>query len=54
MPGANWAIFGCGTSNRHARLGIFRILSGKDEKSKETRDEQSRVLQDIAFSIRIF
>ena len=37
MPGANCSIFGCGTSRKHAGVGIFRITQGQDEKSKETR-----------------
>ena len=37
MPGANCAIYGCGTNRRHVGVGIFRILRGKDDLSEETR-----------------
>lgn len=44
MPGANCSIFGCGTNRRHTGVGIFKIPSGKDEKSQRTRDEWIRVI----------
>ena len=44
MPGANCSIFGCGTDRRHSEVGIFRILAGKDEKSKEIHDAWIKVI----------
>ena len=44
MPGANCSIFGCGTNRRHSGVGIFRIPSGNDEKSKEIRDAWIKVI----------
>lgn len=44
MPGANCSIFGCGTNRRHTGVGIFRIPSGNDERSKAIRDEWIRVI----------
>ena len=44
MPGANCSIFGCGTSRRNTGVGIFRLPLGKDEKSKQTRDEWIKVI----------
>jgi hypothetical protein len=44
MPGANCSIFGCGTNRRHTGVGIFRIPSGNDERSKVIRDEWIRVI----------
>ena len=44
MPGANCSIFGCGTSRRNTGVRIFRLPSGKDEKSKQTRDEWIKVI----------
>ena len=44
MPGANCSIFGCGTSRRNTGVGIFRLPSGKDENSRQTRDEWIEVI----------
>ena len=44
MPGANCSIFGCGTSRRNTGVGIFRLPSEKDEKSKQARDEWIKVI----------
>ncbi len=44
MPGANCSIFGCGTSRKHVGIGIFRILSGKDEISKRTREAWLKII----------
>ena len=42
MPGANCS--NCGTSRRNNGVRIFRLPSGKDEKSKQTRDEWIKVI----------
>ena len=44
MPGANCSIFGCRTSRRNTGAGIFRLPSGKDEKSKQTGNEWIKVI----------
>ncbi|CAB4004060.1 DNA transposase THAP9, partial [Paramuricea clavata] len=44
MPRANCSIFGCGTNRRHTGVGIFRIPSGNDERSKAIRDEWIRII----------
>ena len=44
MPGANCFIFGFGTNRRHSGVGIFRILAGKDKKSKEIRSAWIKVV----------
>ena len=44
MPGANCSIFGSGTSRRNTGVGIFRLPSGKDENSRQTRDEWIKVI----------
>ena len=44
MPGANCSIFDCGTSSRNTGVGIFRLPSGKDKKSKQVSDEWIKVI----------
>ena len=44
MPGANCFIFGSRTNRRHSEVGIFRILAGKDKKSKEIRNAWIKVV----------
>ena len=44
MPGANFSIYGCGTSRKHVGVGIFRIPSGKDEVSTKTREAWLNVI----------
>ena len=44
MPGTNCSIFGCGTSRCNTGIGIFRLPSGKDKKSQQTRDEWIKVI----------
>ncbi len=44
MPGANCSIYGCGTSRKHAGIGIFRIPTKVDELSTKTRDAWVRLV----------
>ena len=44
MPGANCAIYGCGTSRKHTGVGIFQIPKGDDELSTKTREEWLKVI----------
>ncbi len=44
MPGANCSIFSCGTSRCNTGVGIFRIPSGKDDKSQQIREEWIKVI----------
>ena len=43
MPGANYSIYGCGTSTKHTGISIFRIPAKDDDLSTKTREAWGRI-----------
>ena len=39
MPGANCAVFGCGSCRRTKGIGIWKLPVAKDEAHRKWRDE---------------
>ena len=58
MPGANCAIFGCGTCRNQKEFSLFKLPTPKDEEYKQWREEMIRVITkdrvpDAAFKERL-
>ena len=54
MPGANCSVFGCESSRKHTRVGIFRIPSGKDEVSTTRREAWLKMITRVELWTKVY